>query len=87
MEKESSLTPDQVQKAKDFIWEHLSDLGQSFWVNISSLPDDERKKRYTRKILCYLSADRKGEVITKEFAVLYHQETIESPNTDASFQV
>lgn len=80
-------TPEQIQKAKDFIWEHLSGIAQSFWIEVGSLPESERKTRYTKMIMSYLSAEREGEVIGREFAVLSIPETFETPSTAASFAV
>lgn len=82
----SSFSLIQIQAAKDFIWEHLSDKAQSFWVEIAALPEQERKSRYTKKIMAYLSAEVQGELITREFAVLSIPETFENYNKVASSQ-
>jgi hypothetical protein len=86
MDQNQTHTPEQVQQAKDFIWEHLSPIAQEFWIDIAALPEQERKSRYTKKIMAYLSADLKDGVITQEFAVLSIPETFQNYNTAASSQ-
>ncbi|HTQ66048.1 MAG TPA: hypothetical protein VMI12_14715 [Puia sp.] len=59
-----------VGRAKEFIWSHLEEATKEFIIYVSSLTEEERKKLYINKILCHLSAERKGEVVGKEIAIL-----------------
>jgi len=70
VQPKKSYSPEEAQQAKDFIWEHLSDIAQSWWVSVATIPEEERKAKYTKKLFCYLSADVKDGVLTKEMAML-----------------
>lgn len=61
-----------AQVAKDFIWERLPTITQSFFLEIAKLPEDVRKSKYTKMMMCYLDAEIEGGIITKEFARLTH---------------
>lgn len=61
---------EQIQAAKDFLWDHIEDRTRDFIIHISQLSEDKRKALYMNKVFCYLSAERKGEVIGKEIAIL-----------------
>lgn len=59
-----------IQKAKDFIWEHLPELTQSFIISLSKMTREERETMYIHKFECFFKGDVSEGVITKEIAML-----------------
>lgn len=69
-DKGQGYSSEQIQAAKEFIWNHLEDATRVYIIYLCELNEIDRKKLYTHKMLCYLSADRNGEVVGKEIAIL-----------------
>jgi hypothetical protein len=64
------MQEDKIQKAKDFLWDHLTELSQDNFVRISQMPQGERLEMYERRYLCYMEGKIDGGIITKEIAIL-----------------
>ncbi|MEJ0083319.1 MAG: hypothetical protein WDM78_20745 [Puia sp.] len=45
----SDYSTDQIQAAKDFIWDHLEDVTRRFVLYINELNEADRKKLYSHK--------------------------------------
>lgn len=72
-----------IQKAKDFIWDHLTEIAQNFMVTVSQMSEDDRVKLYAKQYEVYLkSGEIKDGVIVKEFAMLYPQQIFDNSNRE-----
>ena len=59
-----------IESAKNFIWEFMSDTSKSFLITVSKMTKDERLKKYNHNHEVFFDADVKDKVIIKECARL-----------------
>ena len=74
------LTSEQIQQAKDFIWEHIPDKTKEWFCYVIGLPESERAKYYVDKVV--LQKDKIGEIFSREIVVLSFPETFQNPNKE-----
>jgi len=70
MNEQINYTLQEIEEAKNFIWNKLPTLTKEFIIFISQMDDESRQAKYIRKFDCHLEGKIKDNVIVKEFAVL-----------------
>lgn len=69
----TGFTPEQIQKAKDFIWEYMEQHNRELLVGMATLSTHERHGLYVKKVIAYLEADGKTGRISDEKLVIGFQ--------------
>ena len=60
-----------IEIAKNFLWDSIGKVTQSFLIKVCAMIEEERKALYVRKFEVFFEGDVKDGLITKEIARLY----------------
>lgn len=70
METQTNYSPEEVQKAKDFIWNWMDDGNKELIIGMATMQTHERHGLYVKQIFVEMEGIKTGQIVTRERMVI-----------------